>query len=336
MIQHNWIDLIKPEKVKLDKQENNKTTLIAEPLERGFAHTLGNALRRILLSSLQGAAITAVKIEGALHEFTTVPGVREDVTDLILNIKDIVVNVHSEGRKKAHLKVTGPKVVTASMIELPADVEIANPDTVICHLDDKAELDIEFYIETGKGYNSSEQNTPEEAPIGLIAIDSVFSPIVNVAYNVSNARVGQKTDYDKLVMDIETNGTIEAEDALALAARILKDQIESFINFEDPEELAKEEEQEELPFDPNLLRRVEELELSVRASNCLKNDSITYIGELVQKSESDMLKTPNFGRKSLNEIKEQLTQMGLHLGMKIEGWPPENIEELAKKYEDKY
>jgi DNA-directed RNA polymerase subunit alpha len=311
--------------------------LVAEPLERGYANTLGTAFRRILLSSLQGAAIVGIKVEGQLHEFTTIPGIKEDLTDIVLNLKKVYIKPHTDGKKKAEIKVQGPAQVTAGMIAGTADFEIINKDFVICNVDAGASLNMELTIDTGKGYKTGEENRPENAPVGYIPIDSIFSPIVKVAYQVDSARVGQLTDYDKLIFDVETNGTISAEDALALAARILKDQVSPFINFEDPEETQKvEEEEEDIPFDKNLLKKVDELELSVRATNCLKNDNITYIGELVQKSESDMLKTPNFGRKSLNEIKEQLAQMELSLGMKVEGWPPENIEDLAKKYEDKY
>jgi DNA-directed RNA polymerase subunit alpha len=337
MIQKNWLELIKPDKVILKKEEDHKGVLVAEPLEKGYGHTLGTALRRILLSSLQGAAIVGIKIEGVLHEFTTIPGVKEDITDIILNLKKIAIKAHSEGKKKGEIKVHGPAVVTAGMIAGTADFEIINKDLVICHVDNGATLNMELFIDTGKGYNTAEENRPEETQVGYVPVDSIFTPVNKVAYRVESARVGQLTNYDKLIFDIETNGTVTAEDALALAARILKDQVSVFINFKEPEEaVIEKEEEDELPFDKNLLKKVDELELSVRATNCLKNDNITYIGELVQKTESDMLKTPNFGRKSLNEIKEQLAQMELNLGMKVEGWPPENIEELAKKYEDKY
>lgn len=337
MIQKNWMELTKPEKIILKKEEDNKATLIAEPLEKGYGNTLGTAFRRILLSSLQGAAIIGIKVEGSLHEFSNIPGVHEDLTDIILNLKGVVIKAHAEGRKKAEIKVNGPQTVTAGMIAGTADFEIINKDHVICNLDSGASLNMELFIDTGNGFKTAEENRPEETIVGYIPIDSIYSPIKTVAYKVESARVGQLTNYDKLIFEIETNGSITAEDALGLAARILKDQVNPFINFEDPDELPESaEEEDEVPFDKNLLKKVEELELSVRATNCLKNDNITYIGELVQKSESDMLKTPNFGRKSLNEIKEQLAQMGLSLGMDVDGWPPENIEELAKKYEDKY
>ncbi|HIF25423.1 MAG: DNA-directed RNA polymerase subunit alpha [Pseudomonadota bacterium] len=338
MIQKNWQELIKPSKVDINHGNNPQISgkIVADPLERGFGLTLGNALRRILLSSLQGAAVTAVQIEGVLHEFSSIEGVREDVTDIILNIKAIAVRMHVEGPKKMRLNAEGPCEVTAGMIEAGADIEIMNPDLIICTLDKGAKLSMEMTVNTGKGYCPAAQNRPEEAPVGLIPVDSVFSPVRKVSYEVEDTRVGQITDYDKLTMNIETNGVITPEDAVAYASRILQDQLQVFINFDEPQEQSQEKEEEELPFNRNLLRKVDELELSVRSANCLKNDNIVYIGDLVQKSESDMLRTPNFGRKSLNEIKEVLGTMGLHLGMQVEGWPPENIEELARKLEEPY
>ena len=338
MIQNNWLDLIKPEKVIVEKEDTNKNmaVLVAEPLEKGFGLTLGTALRRVLLSSLQGTAVVGVKIDGVLHEFGSIPGVKEDVIDLILNIKQIVLKSESDHPKKMTLKAQGAQVVTAGMIETSSETEIINKDFVICHLDSTANLNIEFFVENGKGYRTAEENKKPDMPIGYIPVDSIFSPVLNVASNVEQARVGQKTDYDKLIMTIKTNGAVKPEDALALAGRILIDQLGLFVNFEDPEIVQKEEVEEELPFNKILLKKVDELELSDRANNCLKNDNIVYIGELVQKTENDMLKTPNFGRKSLNEIKEQLGLMGLYLGMDVQGWPPENIEELSKKFENPY
>ena len=338
MIQKNWLELIKPNKVDIERNKTNSNAgkVVVEPLERGFGLTLGNALRRILLSSLQGAAVTAVKIAGVQHEFSTIEGVREDVTDVILNIKAIAVRMHAEGPKRMRINAEGPCEVTAGMIEAGADIEIMNPDLVICTLDKGAKLEMEMTVNTGKGYRPAAQNRPEDAPVGLIPVDSIFSPIRKVSYDVEDTRVGQITDYDKLTLSIETNGVITPEDAIAYAARIMQDQLQVFINFEEPKEAKVAREEESLPFNRNLLKKVEELELSVRSANCLKNDNIIYIGDLVQKSESEMLRTPNFGRKSLNEIKEVLTQMGLHLGMQIEGWPPENIEELAKKMDDPF
>ena len=338
MIQKNWQELIKPQKIEIDHGSNSKTTgkIVAEPLERGFGLTLGNALRRILLSSLQGAAVTGIQIDGVLHEFSSIEGVREDVTDVVLNVKAISVRMHAEGPKKMRVHAEGPCEVTAGMIEAGADIEIMNPDLVICTLDKGAKFNMEMTVNTGKGYRPAALNRPEEAPVGLIPVDSVFSPVRKVSYEVEDTRVGQITDYDKLTLQIETNGVISPEDAVAYAARILQDQLQVFINFEEPDAQSSSEEGEELPFNRNLLRKVDELELSVRSANCLKNDNIVYIGDLVQKSESDMLRTPNFGRKSLNEIKEVLTNMGLHLGMQVEGWPPENIEDLAKRLDDPF
>ena len=333
----NWNSLIKPS-IKLsdrEKKSEKHMSLVIEPLERGFGITLGNALRRILLSSLQGAAITAVKIEGILHEFSSIPGVSEDLTDIILNIKNIVVKIESSSKKQISLKAVGPCVVTAGMIETGHDVEILNPDQVICTLDKGASINMQFTCEVGKGYVSASQNRPEDAPIGFIPVDSIFSPVRSVSYHVENARVGQVTDYDKLIMKIDTDDSIAPDVALGLAARILQDQLQSFVNFEE-ERIEEEVQEEELPFDKNLLRKVEELELSVRSQNCLKNEGIAYIGDLVTKSEGDMLRTPNFGRKSLHEIKEVLASMGLKFGMEVEGWPIENIEELSKKHEDPF
>lgn len=335
MLAKNWQDLIKPSKLDISASKNNprQATIVAEPLERGFGHTLGVALRRILLSSLQGAAVTAIKIEGVLHEFSSVPGVREDVTDIILNIKELRVKSGNAEKKRVNLVATGPCEVKASMID--GDIEIINKDHVICTLDKGAKLNMEMTVETGKGYVRAQR--AGDAPIGLIPVDALFSPVVKVSYKVDNARVGQITDYDKLSMIVETDGSITAEDAVALAARILQDQLQLFINFEESKIEKKEESKPELPFSPYLLKKVYDLdELSVRATNCLKNDNIVYVGDLVQKTEGEMLKTPNFGRKSLNEIKEKLAKIGLRFGMEVPGWPPENIEELARKYEDPY
>jgi DNA-directed RNA polymerase subunit alpha len=338
VIQKNWKELIKPGKLDIEPGDDPKreATIVAEPLERGFGLTLGNALRRILLSSLQGAAITSIKMDGVLHEFSSIPGVRDDVTDIVLNVKAVALRMHGEGPKRIYLRATGPGEVTAGQIEAGHDIEIMNPELVICTLDDGAKLSMEMTVETGKGYVPGTTNRPADAPIGLIPVDALFSPVKKVAYKVENTRVGQVTDYDKLSMRVETNGAVTPEDAVALAARILQDQLQLFINFEEPTQEKPEELASELPFNKNLLMKVDELELSVRSANCLKNDNIIYIGDLVQKTEAEMLRTPNFGRKSLNEIKEVLAQMGLHLGMKIPNWPPENIEELAKKLEEPY
>jgi len=338
VIQKNWQELIKP--TKLDVQPgadaSRTATIVAEPLERGFGLTLGNALRRVLLSSLQGAAVTQVQIDGVLHEFSSIPGVREDVTDIVLNIKSLNIRLSAEGTKRMTLKATSAGEVKAGTIETGPDIEIMNPDLVICHLDKGAKLNMELTVENGKGYVAATQNRPEDSPIGLIPVDAVFSPVRKVTYKVDNTRVGQVTDHDKLSLEVTTSGAVTPDDAVALAARILQDQLDLFINFDEPKTAMAEEMREELPFNKNLLRKVDELELSVRSANCLKNDNIIYIGDLVQKSETDMLRTPNFGRKSLNEIKEVLGQMGLHLGMEIPNWPPENIEDLAKKLEEPY
>ncbi len=338
MLQKNWQDLIKPSKLKISGGLDPERTaqVVAEPLERGFGMTLGNALRRILLSSLQGAAITSVHIDGVLHEFSSIAGVREDVTDTVLNIKEIAIRQHADGVKRMVLKKEGPSVVTAGDIEAGADVDILNPDHVICNLDEGASIRMEFTTETGKGYVPAERNRPDDAPIGLIPVDSLFSPVRKVSYRVENTREGQVLDFDKLTIDVETDGSIRPDDAVALAARILQDQLAIFVNFEEPQKEVVEDHQPELEFNAALLKKVDELELSVRSANCLKNDNIVYIGDLIQKTEAEMLRTPNFGRKSLNEIKEVLAGMGLHLGMEVSSWPPENIEELAKRFEDHY
>ena len=332
-LQQNWQTLIKPDQLDIEfgADQQRFAVIIAEPLERGFGMTLGNSLRRILLSSLQGAAVTALRIDGVLHEFSTLPGVREDVTDIVLNIKQLAVKMHGEGPKRMMLTATGPGEVTAGQIQTGHDIEIMNPDLVLCTLDEGAQLSMEFIVNVGRGYEPAINNRPEDAPIGLIPIDAIYSPVKRVAYRVEKTRVGQVTDYDKLILEVETNGAVTPEDAVALAARIMQDQLSMFVNFEEPQRARADEPRIELPFNPNLLRKVDELGLSVRSANCLKNDNIIYIGDLVQKSEQEMLRTPNFGRKSLNEIKEVLTAMGLSLGMSVPDWPPENIEELAKR-----
>ena len=338
MLQKNWMELIKPSKMDVNVQENDGRTgrLIAEPLERGFGLTLGNAIRRVLLSSLQGAAITSVKIKGVVHEFSTIPGVKEDLTDILLNLKSIAVKAHSPGLKKMYIKANGSGEIRAGNFETDSETEIMNKDQLIMTLDANADVEIEANIETGKGYVSAEVAEDENKIIGEIKLDAMFSPVVKATYKIENSRVGQVTDYDKLIFDVETNGVISPDDAIALSARILQDQLQSFINFDEPEIQQDQDSAEKLSFNSNLLKKVEELELSVRSANCLKNDNIIYIGDLVQKTESEMLRTPNFGRKSLNEIKEVLTQMELNLGMSVPDWPPENIDDLAKKYEDPF
>ena len=337
MIERNWQELIRPEKPQVEggSDPQHKARLIAEPLERGFGVTLGNALRRVLLSSLQGAAVTAIQIDGVVHEFSSLEGVREDVVDIVLNIKQLALRMHAEGPKRMTLRATGPGPVTAAQIDLPADIEVLNPDHVICTLDDGASVRMELTVQNGKGYVAAELNRPEDAPIGLIAVDALYSPVKRVAYRVEPTRQGQSLDYDKLILEVETNGAVSPVDAVAYAARILQDQLQIFITFDEPTKAVEQSDgKPELPFNPSLLKKVDELELSVRSANCLKNDNIVYIGDLIQKTEGEMLRTPNFGRKSLNEIKEVLASMGLSLGMDVPNWPPENIEDLAKKFDD--
>ena len=337
MIERNWQELIRPEKPQIEAGSDplRKARLVAEPLERGFGVTLGNALRRVLLSSLQGAAVTAIQIDGVVHEFSSLEGVREDVVDIVLNIKQLALRMHAEGPKRMTLRATGPGAVTAGQIEVPSDIEVLNPDHVICTLDDGASVRMELTVQNGKGYVASELNRPEDAPIGLIAVDALYSPVKRVAYRVEPTRQGQSLDYDKLILEVETNGAVSPVDAVAYASRILQDQLQIFITFDEPKKAVEQADgKPDLPFNPALLKKVDELELSVRSANCLKNDNIVYIGDLIQKTEAEMLRTPNFGRKSLNEIKEVLAGMGLHLGMDVPNWPPENIEDLAKKFED--
>jgi DNA-directed RNA polymerase subunit alpha len=304
MIQKNWQELIKPNKVEFKSKGRTMTTLVA--------------------------------IDGVLHEFSSIAGVREDVTDIVLNIKEIAIRMEGEGPKRMVVRKQGPGVVVAGDIQTVGDVEILNPDHVICTLDEGAEIRMEFTVDAGKGYVPAERNRAEDAPIGLIPVDSLYSPVRKVSYKVENTREGQVLDYDKLTMQLETDGSISGEDAVAFAARILQDQLGLFVNFEEPQKEVASEQVTELAFNPALLKKVDELELSVRSANCLKNDNIVYIGDLIQKTEAEMLRTPNFGRKSLNEIKEVLASMGLHLGMEVADWPPENIDDLAKRYEDQY
>ncbi|WP_438730303.1 DNA-directed RNA polymerase subunit alpha [Parasphingorhabdus sp. DH2-15] len=339
----NWQELKKPNslEMKAGGDPNRKATFVAEPLERGFGLTLGNALRRVLLSSLQGAAITSIKIENVLHEFSSLAGVREDVTDIVLNVKQVAIKMDGEGPKRLQLSATGPAVVKAGDISVTGDIEVMNKDLIICHLDEGATLNMELTVDVGKGYVPAVANRPADAPIGLIPVDSLYSPIRQVSYKVDKTRVGQELDFDKLALTIETDGTVTPEDAIAYSARILQDQLQLFVHFEDAlaasapagQAAQSQEDSDANQLNRYLLKKVDELELSVRSANCLKNDNIIYIGDLVQKTEAEMLRTPNFGRKSLNEIKEVLSSMGLRLGMDIPGWPPENIEEMAKKLE---
>ena len=338
MIHKNWQELIKPTGLDITPgaDPSRMATATAEPLERGLGLTLGNALRRVLLSSLQGAAITSIQIDGVLHEFSSVAGVREDVTDIVLNVKGIAIAMDVEGPKRLTLRGKGPGAVTAGDIEEVTGVEILNKNHLICQLDEGAELHVELTVDTGKGFVAADKNRPEDAPIGLIPVDALFSPVRKVSYKVDPTREGQVLDYDKLTLNVETDGSLSPEDAIAYAARILQDQLRTFINFDEPQDEVKADEVDELEFNPLLLKKVDELELSVRSANCLKNDNIVYIGDLVQKTEGEMLRTPNFGRKSLNEIKHVLEQMGLHLGMEIPNWPPENIDDLARRLEEPF
>ncbi|MDQ1157063.1 DNA-directed RNA polymerase subunit alpha [Sphingomonas sp. SORGH_AS 950] len=343
----NWQELKKPNALeKKGGDGKRKATFVAEPLERGFGLTLGNALRRVLLSSLQGAAVTSIKIENVLHEFSSLAGVREDVTDIVLNVKQLAIRMQGEGPKRLQLSATGPATVKAGDIAVSGDIEVMNKDLVICHLDEGATLNMELTADIGKGYVPAASNRPADAPIGLIPVDALYSPVRQVSYKVDPTRVGQDLDYDKLTLSVETDGTVTPEDAVAYAARILQDQLALFVHFDDsaltraaPVGQAAlpvaggEPQSDAQQINRYLLKKVDELELSVRSANCLKNDNIIYIGDLVGKTEAEMLRTPNFGRKSLNEIKEVLSSMGLRLGMEIPGWPPENIEEMAKKLE---
>jgi DNA-directed RNA polymerase subunit alpha len=318
----NWRDLIRPRTLDIEERTPTYGKFTCEPLERGFGTTLGNSLRRILLSSLQGAAITHIKLDGALHEFTSLPNVVEDVTDIILNLKEVLLKVEDDRSYTVRLDKEGEGEVKASDIQLVTGVTILNPDHHLCTLSGGGKVHMELTIGTGRGYVPADRHSRGQSGVGVIPIDALFSPIKKVNFQVTNARVGQQTDYDKLVLEAWTNGAVGPEDAIAFAAKILKEQLNIFINFEEtaePIESPVNEEQEKL--NENLWRTVDELELSVRSANCLQNANIKYIGELVQKSESEMLKTKNFGRKSLKEIKEILAEMGLSLGMKLDNWP---------------
>lgn len=331
MIYSNWRTLIKPREVSIDPR--SKTTryakFVCEPLERGYGVSLGNSLRRVLLSSIMGAAVTKVKIDGALHEFTSLPEVKEDVTDVILNLKELRLKLNSEEPHTVTIDVEGPKVVTAADISATSGhVEILNPDHVIATVGENGHLRMEMVVALGRGYVPAEENKGEDDELGMIPVDALFSPIRKVNYQITNARVGQRTDYDKLTLEVWTDGSVLPEDAVAYAAKILKEQMSIFINFDESLEPPDADEEETPEFNENLLRPVDELELSVRSFNCLQHAGIKYIGDLVQKTETEMLKTKNFGRKSLKEIKELLVEMDLELGMKLDNWPP---KELSKK-----
>jgi DNA-directed RNA polymerase subunit alpha len=336
VIAKNWRELIRPRELESDETPTADSygRFSCEPLERGFGTTLGNSLRRVLLSSLQGAAITSLKIEGVQHEFSTVQGVMEDVSDIVLNLKDVRLRMHGEGPRVLRLHTTGSGVLTAGdLVGDDSSVEVINPDQKVATLSDEADVEIEITVDRGKGYVPAEKNKSEDMPIGTIPIDSVFSPVRKVNYTVTPARVGRETDFDKLSLDIWTDGTIAPVDALAYAAKILKEQLSIFINFEEPVEAALPVAEEPTPLNPNLFKSVDELELSVRSANCLQNANIRLIGELVQRTEAEMLKTKNFGRKSLNELKDVLGGMGLELGMKIDRFPDRSEVERMRERE---
>ena len=324
-IAKNWRDLIKPRRLQVDAETLTNTygKFVAEPLERGFGTTLGNSLRRVLLSSLQGAAITSIRVEGVDHEFTTIPDVAEDVTDIILNLKEVLLAMHTTEVKTIRIEETGPKEIKAKDLKTDGTVDVLNPEHHICTLSDGGKVRMELTTRVGRGYVSADKNKVPGTPIGVIPIDSLFSPIKKVNYQVTNARVGQVTDYDKLTIEVWTDGSVKPQDAIAFAAKIIKEQLTVFINFdeaEEPVEVVAPKSEEKL--NENLFKSVDLLELSVRSANCLQQANIKTIGDLVQKTEAEMLKTKNFGRKSLKEIKEILAEMGLSLGMKLENWPP--------------
>ena len=330
--QDNWRELIKPKRLEVDEKSLTPTygKFFGEPFERGYGTTIGNALRRVLLSSLQGAAVVGLRVKGVLHEFSTVPGVTEDVTDIVLNMKEVRVKLHDGALEEtARIQARGEREVTAGDIQAGPRVEILNPHQHIASLAKDAELDVELVIRTGRGYVPAERNKREDDPVGTIPIDAIFSPIVKVNFNVTNARVGQRTDYDRLVLEVHTDGSVRPEDAVAHAARIFQQQLGIFVNFEEEPQAVPGEQQRELSHSESLYRPVDDLELSVRSANCLQNADIKYIGELVQRTEQEMLKTKNFGRKSLNEIKEFLQEMGLSLGMRLENFP--SREELDRR-----
>jgi len=323
LIARNWRELIRPRVLEPANDGSSTYWRVAcEPLERGFGVTLGNALRRVLLSSLQGAAITALRVTGVLHEFSTIPGVREDVSDIVLNLKEVRLRMHGQGPKTLRVHKKGEGVLLAGDLAAEdSSVEVVNPELRIATLSPEADVEMEVTVRLGKGYVPAEKNKTDDMAIGTVPIDAIFSPIRKINYTVTPARVGRETDFDRLTLEIWTDGTVVPADALAYAAKILKEQLAIFINFEEPVEMPKAVSEEQSPLNPNLFRSVDELELSVRSANCLQNANIRLIGELVQRSESEMLKTKNFGRKSLNEIKEVLVSMGLHLGMKLEAFP---------------
>jgi DNA-directed RNA polymerase subunit alpha len=328
-MQKSIAGLLKPRLVDVVSHTPNHSRIVIEPLERGFGHSLGNALRRVMLSSIPGCAVTEVEIDGVLHEYTAIDGVQEDVIDILLNLKQLAVVMHSRDEVVLSLNKSGEGVVTAADINLPHNVEIINPDLVIAHLTQAGELNIKLKVERGRGYvpaNLRKEQIDSSSAVGVLMVDAAFSPVVKVAYHVESTRVEQRTDLDKLVIELETNGTIDPEETIKLAATILHDQLSVFVDFEKVnEQIAEETVVEEEAFDPVLLRPVDDLELTVRSANCLKAENIFYIGDLIQRTEVELLKTPNLGKKSLTEIKDILAVKGLSLGMRLENWPPENL-----------
>lgn len=325
-------DFLKPRLVDIQEINDHHAKVTLEPLERGFGHTLGNALRRILLSSMSGCAVVEAEIEGVLHEYTTIEGVQEDVIDILLNLKGLAIKMDGLDQATLTLKKKGPGVVTAADIELSSDIQVLNPEHVIAHLTDSGELSMTLWVKRGRGYqpaNVRMEVEGDERPVGRLQLDSTFSPVYRVSYIVENARVEQRTDLDKLVIDLETNGTIDPENAIRAAATILQDQLSSFVELKTQQEV--QEEEEKVEFDPILLRPIDDLELTVRSANCLKAEHIYYIGDLIQRTEVELLKTPNLGKKSLTEIKDVLASHGLSLGMRLENWPPANLGEKKEK-----
>lgn len=332
-MQSSIVGLLKPRLVEVISETANHSRIVIEPLERGFGHSLGNALRRVMLSSIPGCAVTEIAIDGVLHEFTTIEGVQEDVIDIILNLKKLAVVLHSKDEVTLNLSKTEVGTVTARDIELPHNVEIINPDLVIAHITQKSSFNIKIKVERGRGYvpASVRKEQYDDAPVGVLMVDAAFSPIVKVAYHVESTRVEQRTNLDKLIIELETNGTVDPEEAIKLAASILHDQLSVFVDFEKVNEQVQEEEViEEQAFDPVLLRPVDDLELTVRSANCLKAENIFYIGDLIQRTEVELLRTPNLGKKSLTEIKDILALKGLSLGMRLENWPPENLVDQSQ------
>ncbi len=333
----SFLDLVRPERLEVQPDEGaHRASFVVEPLERGYGLTLGNALRRVLLASVVGDAVCAVQIDGVLHEFTAIPGVSEDTTDIIMNVKELAIRKSSGGDRRVTVRMQGPGPVKAALLAETADITVFNPDHVLCHLDRGVNFAMTLFVRSGRGYVSADRNRSDDQPVGVIPVDAIYSPVKRVSYTVEKSRFGQALDYDRLILTVETNGAVMPDEAVANAARILRDQLKVFAGSVEEVVQVRAEVHADLPFDPVLLKRVDELELSVRSANCLKNDNILYIGDLIRKSEGDMLRTPNFGRKSLNEIKEVLTAMGLQMGVDVPNWPPENIEELAKRYEDKF